>query len=235
MQDYIAAIDAYAAGMVKHHANYRPQANAAELATIEANARERAKEQIEGIRTKSAAYIAGVYQGRLHPDNKQSRALFEAVTGLKLPGTVKGTWEAVKAYAGPEIDAYEAARDAERQAEQAAADAKAEAERAAWFATVAERVRNDQPISGADLCEACRELSIEVHPRTAGMIRESWLSVNTTEGARKPGRNGKASHTNTPFRLYQQCKAVIENRDCAKDIGAEYTGKGGPPNFLKIA
>jgi hypothetical protein len=57
----------------------------------------------KGAVGKTAGHIqnaiqTGAYGDILHPDNKHSRAVFTALTGVKLPPTVKGTQEAMQQY-----------------------------------------------------------------------------------------------------------------------------------------
>ncbi len=121
-------------------------------------------------------------QGIQFPENRVSRALFTAETGIALPKTQRGSLAVLTGYVGAEKV------DADRRAkEQAEADRKGEAERKR-IGCIVERFRGGATITGAELVDAAHSFGADIHPRTIGVLcrKVSAIKRDGTAAAR-PG------------------------------------------------
>lgn len=112
-----------------------------------------------------------LHNGTFHIDNMYSRRVFEAVTGRKLPATVRDT-RAVVLSVFPEILTYEAEQERVREQERLRAES-AEAER------VAEQVSNTRTslmageiVEASDLEPLFRLHGVAIRPNTLGAMRK---------------------------------------------------------------
>lgn len=111
-------------------------------------------------------------QGIQYTDNRVSRALFTAETGIVLPKTQRDSVKVLREYAGADrVDA------ADRAKEQAEAERKADAERRR-LAGIVERFRAGQDVTGAELVDGARACGHNPHPRTVGMVRDKVITLN---------------------------------------------------------
>lgn len=117
-----------------------------------------------------------------HPSNKMYRDIFSRVTGQTLPGSANETRQVVADYIGS--DKLKAAEDA-RAAVAAEKELAKQAAEAARLASIAKRF--DDQITGQELLDLARHHGIEVHPRTAGMLKSRVLSIGRDQ-ARVTGR-----------------------------------------------
>lgn len=149
-------------------------------------------------------------RGAFHPDNKTSRAMLAELTGIVLPATVGGTRQAIRQHCGESYCAAEdsAREKAEREARETAE--RKESERAA--AELEQRLQghretvcSGEAISGESLLELARSLGIDVHPRTAGMLRKrvAWVE------AHRNARWGKAHLPGSVCELYRRCQELL--------------------------
>lgn len=133
-----------------------------------------------------------------------SRRLFTALTGIGLPSTAGGTQDVVRQYVG---DAYQEFYK-RKEDEQRAKDEKRRAEEAAkhekYMQAVREKVKAGEMVGGEELVDLCRELKVDIHPRTVGMIRKR-VSVINHEQARVSGRGP----INGAYSLYKECRAKL--------------------------
>jgi hypothetical protein len=135
-----------------------------------------------------------------HPDNNGYRKLFALVTGIELPDGSNATREAVAAYIGSEKFV---ALEAERAAVDAAKEQKRIEEHKARMDSLAARL--DDGIGGDELLELARHLNIDVHPRTAGMLRRRvWIIKDGTASVRKGGSVQSA------FKVYKEVANALK-------------------------
>lgn len=170
------------------------------------------------IRDKSELFIKKASQGMLHPSNGASRRLFTAITGIVLPSTVGGTDKALQEYAGVEIGAYRAAKQAERDAKESAEKAKEDAKYRERIDKVIGLVRGGEMVEAEQLIDLVRHLGIDVHPRTIGAIRTHVVTIGP-EGARVYKRKTKAPQS--MYSVYKQCQDLIHEVRPVKDAGYE--------------
>jgi hypothetical protein len=174
------AIRDFANGMVDneldYHRQYRPEQFAklteADIEDYRKRKITEAEELATKIETRDPAIVARIDNGMLHPDNKFSRKLFSAITGITLPPTVSGTHEAIRNSDWNVLLAelrtrQQAEAEAKREAE-AEAEAKQHAERMEKLVT---NWKAATFITGDELIELIRFLNIDTHPRTLGTIR----------------------------------------------------------------
>jgi len=101
----------HAQAMIDHEYDYQKNHNPLSYENISQKQKDQWEKRIHDKSRKLADEIEGrkpdfirrSQQGLLHPDNKHSRRLFSAVTGLRLPPTVQGTSEIVQEYARAEF------------------------------------------------------------------------------------------------------------------------------------
>jgi len=149
---------------------------------------ESGRELCEQILTKHDTFLKRFRQGMLRPDNKASRRLFSAVTGVSLPSTVGGTDATVSAWLGDALTDYDRRMAEQRAAEKAAKDAK-EAEKQAQAKAKAdeemrqyeEKLLQGERIPGSMVEDLCRKHGIEMHLRTIGCLRSRITSMQMTD------------------------------------------------------
>lgn len=153
-----------------------------------------------------AAYAHKLSQGALHPSNKRTRRMFTAITGIKLPNTVKGTEEAlVPTLYGEELRAFREKQAAEREEESRRRD-EAEALKTKEVREKLEAsVRKDEHINGEELLGLCRFHGIEVHPRTAGFWKSRIVAINSDSG-KMNAKRGQSTDATSAYRAYRELR-----------------------------
>ena len=140
-----------------------------------------------------------------HPSNKMTRRLFAALTGIKLPATVQMTHAVMLDYLGRDrVAAIDAKREAERVAEETAKRDKREADKAARLERIKQQMVADTAIGGDELLDIARTLGIDVHPRTAGMLKRRVNSIRRGQAGIVKGGSVQAA-----FDLYKQCLVLF--------------------------
>lgn len=179
-----------------------------EKAEFENRIRKEAEELAQSILDKSPEWVKRVASGQLHPSNGRSRRLFSALTGIKLPSTVKGTKEAVHSYMGQELDDYFAAKEAER-VEKARAKSEKEAQRQKEsLAASLKALKNKERLGPEQLIEVARHLGVNIHPRTVGAIRKHLIEISDYITR---VRKQKTRMPQTVWGVYREClKKVSE-------------------------
>jgi hypothetical protein len=212
------AIERYAAAMLKIELEHQEEYHAERLAKTRAENpeiidqyRDRMAEDGRALATaileRSEVFLKRARYGLLHPQNKVSRKLFEAVTGVKLPHTSSGTHDAVYGYCGDAMVKYEAGLKAEQDAkENAEAEKKAEADRI-YIGKISTKVAAGDWISGGEMLDLARSLAIEVHPRTAGTLKRRIHGCNG--GSARISGKGKVPYT--VYDLYKEISEVIKS------------------------
>jgi hypothetical protein len=124
---------------------------------------ERYAETLRAIQDRTPALLE---QGIQYPDNRVSRALFTAETGIVLPKTQRGSLAVLIEYVGADrVAEVEQAKHDRENAE------RAERERVR-LADIITRFAAGQDVSGSDLLDAAKSLGMDVHPRTAGTFNK---------------------------------------------------------------
>ena len=185
----------------------RPRPEAAEIAAAKERAAARWQSVVDTFADKAATAL-GAESGRFHPSNKDTRALFATVTGIKLPATVGGTMAAIAEYVGEEgakaiadaRQAYEERTAREREAREADIAAK----HAKRIETIKTDILGGRPVSGEDLIDIARHLEIDVHPRTVGMVRNRVISIS--DGS---ARISGVGLSDSAWRLFRLVKAML--------------------------
>lgn len=205
-----AAIQAYADGMLQHELDHIKQYQPERLAKVTPEATAALIERMTAQATATVAIIQdkqACFEKSLHGTfqtcNKLSRALFAAVTGLTLPKGEHATDAAIEAYCGAEAVA------AVRAQRQAAADERTRKEREENEAIAAKELaciksRFGTGITGDELLTLARHLGVEVHPRTAGMIRKRIVSI-ANGSARISGKRV----TDDAWACWRACEAAL--------------------------
>ena len=128
------------------------------------------------MNTATQQYAERITNGALHPDNKAIRQLFTALTGIELPRTVSGTESAIAA--GPVWGPLVA--DCRR--------AWREAREAAELAASRQRFAAGERVTGGELLAVARSIGIDVHPRTAGTLKNRVLEIGGGSARIRGGR-----------------------------------------------
>ena len=167
------------------------------------------KNLVLAIVNKPACYRKHL-RGGFHPSNKHSRKAFAAITGIDLPYSVHGTDSAIRAYVG-EVAAQEDSRlQKEREAELIEKLEQQKRNDELAFSAIRSSMLANTPIEGGQLLFAARQLNIDVHPRTAGLLRHRIHTINK-DTARIHGRGNSGQ----AFKVYGEClKAIKENSPC---------------------
>lgn len=142
---------------------------------------------MESLSDKEYAY-SRLRNGTFHPSNRNYRKAFHGLTGIKLPAGANATRDAVREWIGEE---FVAAKEAEAASSRAAAEYENERKRAEAHATAMDRLKAkfSEGLTGEELLELARHVGIDVHPRTAGMLKRriAWIGDGT---ARVRGKGG---------------------------------------------
>lgn len=148
--------------------------------------------------------------GRFHPDNKASRKLFAEFTGISLPATVGGTVRTIMEHLGLEwCKQKEADERAAYEAEQAAEHERMRAEQVALMEKLIAKMPCE--VNGSQLLEMARHLGVEVHPRTAGVLKR--VSRMWKEGKTYYAEHSKRGLSlNGATEVYFRVCQVIEER-----------------------
>lgn len=139
---------------------------------------------------------AGCLRGQpLRAENKYSRRLFTAITGIKLPKTYRETLPVLNAWLGQErIAAMNAAIAAEKEAQDRQRQAEYEELNAKREARLKPLILANEPITGPDLLFLANRYNIEVAPRTAGFIANKVLKIQkdvaSVRNAKTAGKAG---------------------------------------------
>lgn len=171
-----SAIEAYVDGILQENLKEHRQKFGADapvsqerIEQVRYSLRARAGELIEAIESKELLYRTWLH-GRFHPSNKNSRKLFEALTGVKLPQRVRDTALAIKKFLGLDwVETHEAEIQSMRDAQQRERQLQlAEQQRERL-----DKLIDSMPckLSGDQLVELCRHVGLEQHPRTIGSAR----------------------------------------------------------------
>lgn len=212
-----AIADKYGAKMFAEELASYPPARVEKLEHDEPGAVERYRETVLGRwRASAVAFLSPVecyrhaLKGGFDPNNSTWRAMFQELTGLKLPRTIAGTMEAVRTYCGESaVNAVDQEREAYQQQKQEEQERKAaEVERAAAerqeriFQDYRQTVLAGEPLHGESLLDLARRLQIAVHPRTAGTLRRRimWAQANRAK------ITGKGHCPQSVFDLYRECQ-----------------------------
>lgn len=139
-------------------------------------------------------------------DSIRASLLIAVTNGLVLPG------DAVDfGFTQTEIDAshasYEQRAERERgeRAKRELERQQAELERQAkYIGESRNSILSNSPVNGDTLVDVARSLSINVHPRTVGMLRKRVVCVNCDVGR----ITGKGS-IQSAFSLYRQCQKIL--------------------------
>lgn len=103
--------------------------------------------------------------------NKASRFVFTAITGLPLPLTERGTQDVLTSWLGDAWEDYQARKINEREEKEASVRAKEHARLTAIHA----RVRAGEPVDGPELADILTVL-YKMPPRTIGTLRSGKVS-----------------------------------------------------------
>jgi hypothetical protein len=163
---------------------------------------------VADVLAKSPELFQRIYEGLLHPDNKASRALFTATTGVTLPATVKGTVEAVASWGGAELSAWQAAKQLEYEAAKSAKLASEQAAEREAVATVRENFTSNKFVSGADFVLLAKSLGIEPHPRTIGTILKRVDGIQISGSLQLRGRGKTSDGLTQLFHTVKQALTV---------------------------
>ena len=144
----------------------------------------------ESITSRSREFAERITNGALYPDNKATRQLFTALTGIELPRTVGGTESAIAA--DPVWGPLVADCRRERQEAEAERVKLAEAERmereAAELAASRQRFAAGERVTGCELLAVARSIGIDVHPRTAGTLKSRVVEIGGGSARIRGGR-----------------------------------------------
>lgn len=124
---------------------------------------ERYAETLKAIQERTPALME---QGIQFPENRVSRALFTAETGIAMPKTQRESLAVLVAYVGAEkvAEADRAKADAERL--------DAERKERDRIDRLTREFRGGLKVCGADLLVIARSMGVAVHPRTAGVLKK---------------------------------------------------------------
>ena len=192
------AVKAYADGMMEHEIKYQKEFNSERFNRLMKDNpdaieefRERKRQDgvdlAENIREKSPVFMKRFRQGLLHMDNKLSRMLFEAVSGVQLPNNTSGAYRIIEEWCGDSLVQYDLARKEELERLEADRKAEEDRRRSEEIGKICSRISGGQPVCGTELLDIARHLSIDVHPRTAGTLKRRVRSIGG-EGARISGK-----------------------------------------------
>ena len=178
----------------------------------------KAESLVNSILSKDKVFVERAMSGLLHPDNKASRRLFTAVTGLNLSATVKGTWSVVMEYCGDEIRAVESEVRAKREAEEAARLAAIK-ERADLAMDKAEQaILNGEQVGGDMVVDLCKRHGVAVPPQTTGCLRKR-ISTLRFDGATQSvmatvgrSRNGSATLPQGVVDVFRSLVATLQGK-----------------------
>lgn len=177
---------------------------AEETAQFEAGWHTAGRQLATAILEKSDYFCARVCNGMLHPDNKASRRLFEQVTGLKLPRTVKGTADVVGEYAWVQLADYRRRRDTAAALEAAKKQDAANAQYMEYIELISDKVAAGEQIAGNELLNLATFLGVNIPPRTVGAIRKHVVTIGPTVGTFrtcKPPQN--------IYEIYRRCREKL--------------------------
>lgn len=140
--------------------------------------------------------------GTFHPSNGFSRMLWALVVGSELPKGANDTREAVKEYIGRDklaahFESIESSKREEEERKQAIENQRLEA--------IAVRIRAGESVSGAELADCCAYLSIDIHPRTIGTLRQRVVAIDSNGAKVRQTRSGTSALSNEPYRAYMAC------------------------------
>ena len=124
------------------------------------------------VLAKDKVFADRAMHGVLHPDNKASRKLFMAITGLELPPSAKGTWAVVDGYCGAEIKALQDERRAQAEAEEAARQAAIKAKADEAMDKAEQVIMQGDQVGGDMVVDLCKRHGIAVSPQTIGCLRK---------------------------------------------------------------
>lgn len=129
---------------------------------------ERYAETLKAIQERTPDLLE---QGIQYTDNRVSRALFTAETGITLPKTQRDSLRVLTEYVGADkVAASDRAKD------EAEADATAEREQNR-IRSIIERFQVGSAITGTELVDVARALGADIHPRTVGQLRDKVSGV----------------------------------------------------------
>ena len=147
-----------------------------------------------------------VNYGWMHPSNRISRRLFTALTGVDLPKTIEGTYEAIEQYAGSKLAEYAGRVEAEKAKKKRAEEQEQKEKEAAEFTRLRKAAMQNDQLSADELVDLARLLGVEVHPRTIGMMRKRVHWVTSDQLA----YTGKRMQKTSPCKIYQACVESID-------------------------
>lgn len=130
------------------------------------------REFANSILAKDEVFADRALHGVLHPDNKASRKLFTAITGLELPPTCNGTWSVVEGYCGAEIKALQDERRAQAEAKESARQAAIKAKADEAMDKAEQVIMQGDQVGGDMVADLCKRHGIAVPPQTIGCLRK---------------------------------------------------------------
>lgn len=212
------AIQAYADWMIENELNHYRKYQPDRLATV-------TDEQMTAFRggwlikagdvaatfDDKRAFWKSMNDGRYHPDNRASRRLFTAITGIDLPKTNAGTREVLRAFIGEESAlAFEEEVRLAKEAREAEHVAKEAAKRDAYLSTIKAKFLAGGGVNGDELVDLARSLGIEIHPRSVGMLRKRvvWICEDKA-------RIYKGGPIDSAYELYKEVKEAMAEQQAA--------------------
>lgn len=147
--------------------------------------------------------------GRFHPSNRESRALFAALTGMTLPSRAGDTMATLRFYVGEAAwDGFAAARENTRLAEQLDREAAIAARHQNLMNDVMTRIVGNIAITGDEFADLVKHLKPhvgEVHPRTIGTIRNRVASIQEGTARVRGGSLPAGVH-----QIYTKCVSYLK-------------------------
>lgn len=147
--------------------------------------------------------------GRFHPSNRESRALFAALTGMTLPSRAGDTMATLRFYVGEAAwDGFAAARENARLAEQLDREAAIAAKHQNLMNDVMTRIVGNIAITGDEFADLVKHLKPhvgEVHPRTIGTIRNRVASIQEGTARVRGGSLPAGVH-----QIYTKCVSYLK-------------------------